>query len=276
MKPEEVGYLGPIGTYSHLVAEKRFGRSARLVPFPTIMDVCEFAAGHRTRFGIVPIENSSGGAIYETVDILLQNEPRIRIEEELSLNVAISLLGRRGEEVRVLYSHFAPLEHCAAWVRKNLPRAERRSATSTAAAAIQAAGWPGAAALGNRRLARIYGLDVLAHPVESDVPNLTVFYTISGASGMPTVADKTTLAVKLPNTPGSLCAFLETFRDKNVNLSRLISRPIRGSPREYAFLIDVSGGARSAAVRSALVTAKRTTTEMRVVGSYPTRKPYSS
>jgi prephenate dehydratase len=276
MKKREVAYLGPIGTYSHLVAEKRFGTSARLVPFPTILDVCEFVARRPERFGIVPIENSSGGAIYETVDILIENKPRIRIEEELSLNVALALLGRKNEKIKVLYSHFAPLEHCSKWIRKSLPGAERRTVGSTAAAAIQAAGWPGATALGNRRLARIYGLDVLAYPVQSDLPNLTVFYCVSGRHGTPSGTEKTTLAVRLPNTPGSLCNFLDIFRARRINLSRLISRPVRGCPREYAFLIDVNGGLRSPGMSEALKAARKTTMEMRVAGSYPARKPYSS
>jgi len=272
----EVGYLGPMGTYSHLVAEKRFGRRARLVPLPSVLDVCSFVSRHPQRRGIVPIENSSGGAIYETVDILLANRPRIGIEEELSLNVSLALLGRRGEKVSVLYSHFAPLEHSQVWLKKHLPKATHRVVASTAAAAVHAASEMNAAALGNRRLARMYGLDVLAYPVQSDVPNLTVFYVINGGRAASGTPEKTTLAVKLPNTPGSLCSFLDRFRNEDVNLSRLLSRPIRGCPREYAFLIDLVGGTSEQHVRRAMRAARRTVAEMRTVGSYPTRSPYSS
>jgi chorismate mutase/prephenate dehydratase len=272
----QVAYLGPIGTYSHLVAEKRFGRRAVLLPFPTVMDVCAFVAGRPSRFGIVPIENSSGGAIHETVDILLANEPRVHIEAELSLNVRLALLGRKGQDIRKLYSHAMPLEHCVTWLKRHLSRAEREVVTSTAAAAIHAASEVNAGALGHRRLAAIYGLDVLEYPVAADVPNLTVFYVIGGRKPAPPRRDKTTLAVKLPNRPGSLCTFLEAFRAGNVNLSRLISRPIRGSPREYAFLVDVLGGADGEPVRRALARARKTAVEVRVVGSYPALPSYSS
>jgi prephenate dehydratase len=259
-----------------LVAEKRFGRRAALLPFPTVLDVCNFVAAKASRVGIVPIENSSGGAIHETVDILLANEPRVHIEAELSLNVRLALLGRKGQDIRKLYSHAMPLEHCATWLKRHLPRADRHVVASTAAAAIHAASEVCSAALGHRRLAAIYGLDVLRYPVAADVPNLTVFYVLSGRRPKRPRRDKTTLAVKLPNTPGSLCTFLEAFRAQNVNLSRLISRPIRGSPREYAFLVDVMGGTDGAPVLRALARARQTAVEVRVVGSYPALPSYNS
>jgi chorismate mutase / prephenate dehydratase len=276
MTRHAVAYLGPIGTYSHLVAEKYGGRNGKPVPFPTITDVCAFVAEHPSRRGIVPIENSSGGALYETVDILLANRPRVRIEAELSLHVRLALLGRTGEPARVLYSHFAPLEHCAAWIKRHLPRIEKRVVASTAVAGQRAAGEHGAVALGNRTLARLYGLQVLHYPVQAELPNVTVFYAVGGGSRRRPGATKTTLAAKLPNVPGSLCTFLEAFRNQNVNLTRLISRPIRGTPREYVFLVDIEGGIEAHAVRRAVATARRTCVALRLVGSYPCHKPYRS
>jgi prephenate dehydratase len=284
MKPEranatagDVAYLGPEGTYSHLVAEKRYPHGRTLVPLPTIMDVCAFVAQRPTvRRGVIPIENSSGGAIYETVDILLGNLPPVCILEELALDVKLALLGRKGEKVKVLYSHFAPIEHCMTWLARRLPGVERRLVATTAIGAQRAAVERNAAALGSRRLARLWALDVLRYPVQADVPNITVFLVVGGTRRNQPRAAKTTLAVKLPNQPGALCAFLETFRDESVNLSRLISRPIRGCPREYAFLVDVDGAVESPAVKRALKRARGTCAELRTVGSYPTRHRYTS
>ena len=276
MAVSEVAYLGPEGTYSHLVAEKRYGHNRRFVPLPTILDVCSYVSRKSSRRGIVPIENSSGGAIYETVDILLSNRPRVHVEEELSLDVKLALLGRKGEKIKVLYSHFAPLEHCNAWLRCRLPRVKRYVVTSTAVAAQYAAKEENAAALGSRRLARLYNLDVIHYPVEAAIPNLTVFYAVGGKHKTPSQSKKTTLAVKLPNRSGSLCTFLEAFRNENVNLSRLISRPIRGCPREYAFLVDIEGAITSPWIKRTLTLAQKTCFELRVVGSYPTRHPYKS
>ncbi len=276
MASPEVAFLGPLGTYSHLVAEKRFGKKSTLIPLPSILDVCSYVSRHGDRYGVVPIENSSGGAIYETVDILLTHRPRVHVMEELTLNVRLALIGRKNTRLNVLYSHFAPMEHCAPWIRKNLPRVRRQITTSTASAAIHAASEPGAAALGNRKLARVYNLDVLQYPVEADIPNITSFLVIKGKRAATEQPNKTTLAAKLPNVPGSLCDFLDTFRNASVNLSRIISRPIRGSHKEYAFLVDIEGGTDSDKVKRALKAARKTCVELRIVGSYPSRRRYSS
>lgn len=277
MAIKEVSYLGPVGTYSHLVAEKRYGAKCRMVPFSSVVDVCSYVAeSPATRRGIVPIENSSGGAIYETIDILLENSPGVNIEEELSMEVQLALLGRPGEKIKVLYSHFAPFEHCATWLKKNLPGVDKRVVASTAIAAQTASVQRFAAALGSRRLASIYGMNVLKYPVQADIPNLTVFIAVGGTRKLIPGANLTTLAVILPNKPGSLCTFLEKFRNEKVNLSRLISRPIRGCPREYAFLVDIVGAVDSPAVSRALAQAKKVSDELRIVGSYPARRPYKS
>jgi prephenate dehydratase len=272
----EVAYLGPVGTYSLLVAEKRYGKKCKFTPLPTVLDVCSYVSGKDNRRGIIPIENSSGGAIYETVDILLANKPRIHILEELTLNVRLALLGRKGEKIKTLYSHFAPLEHCVPWVRRHLPRAERKVVTSTAAAAELAAERRYSAALGNRKLGRIYGLDILVYPVEVETQNMTIFLNIAGKKREIANPKKTTLVVRLPNMPGSLCSFLDIFRGENVNLSRILSQPIRGCPREYAFLVDIDGAKDSPAVQRALKAARKTCVELRSAGSYPIGPSYQS
>lgn len=276
MEKLEVGYMGPPGTYSHLVAEQYFGKRHTLVPFPTILEVCAFVSHKPARRGIIPIENSSGGAIYETVDILLANRPKLDILEEVSLQVRLALLGRQGQPPTVLYSHFAPLEHCAPWIRRHLPRVRREVVSSTAVAAMQAAWTPRAAALGNRRLSELYGLDVLHFPVEADVPNITSFLAITGGPCAPRHPNKTTLAVRLPNVPGSLCTFLDQFRQAHANLTSILSRPIRGCHREYAFLVDIEGGEEELHVRQALAAARKTCMRLRVVGSYPSGTMYKS
>lgn len=273
-KKLDIAFLGPTGTYSHLVAEKYYGTGHNLTPMPTVLDVCSFVAGKPTRRGIVPIENSSGGAIYEMVDILLANEPRIFILEEMTLDVKLALLGRRGQKIKTLYSHFVPLEHCSAWIKKNLPGVDRKVVASTALAARMAFLEDNAAALANRELATLYHMDILRYPVQADIPNITTFLAIAGAPTRAQEPGKTTLAARLPNVPGSLCTFLEAFRSQNVNLSRITSRPIRGCPRQYAFLVDIEGSASAANVKRSLTLARRDAVSIRVVGSYPSFRNY--
>ena len=118
--------------------------------------------------------------------------------------------------------------------------------------------------------------DVLHYPVEADVPNITSFLVVMPRRPEVERAVKTTLAVRLPNKPGALCSFLETFRAQDVNLSRLISRPIRGCPREYAFLVDIDGEPGTPRVKQALADARKASTHMRVAGAYPIRRAYTS
>lgn len=271
-----IAYLGPPGTYSELVARKQFGAKNNFVPLPSIHDVCIYVSKDPERRGIVPMENSSGGAIYETVDILLANRPRIHVREEISLNVRLALLGRAGERIKTLYSHFVPLDHCTAWIKKRLPRIDKETVPSTAAAVQRAWQQPHAGALGNRELAKIWNLDIIEYPIATDEPNITVFLAIGGKIKLQPRANKMSLAVQLLNEPGSLCTFLECFRENNVNLSRLISRPMRGCPQQYIFLVDIQGDPTRLNVKRALTAARKASSKLRVVGAYPSGKRYNS
>ena len=275
MKNTTITFLGPTGTYSHLVATKRFA-GCRMLPQDGILDVCDYVAHHPRAYGVVPIENSSGGTINETVDMLLDDHLPIYIQEEISLHVQLALLGKRGKPIHRLYSHFVPLEHCAPWIHKNLPGVHKQECESTAAAAARAADDPEGAALCSRFLAKRFHLDLLEFPVESSTPNITTFVVIASKPARLPRIRKTTLALRLPNTPGSLYRFLGTLQAENINLSRLVSRPIRGRRQEYAFLVDLDADAKSAPVQRALAAAQVEATSLRICGTFPAHRAYRS
>ena len=276
MASQTIAFLGPLGTYSHLVAKKHFGSGNNLVPLSGILEVCTFVARHKNAKGVIPIENSSGGTIHETIDILLNNRPRIFIEGELTLHVRLALLGHKGCTIRKLHSHFVPLEHCSPWIKKNLGQVSKVEEPSTAIAAAHVTVDPYAAALGGRHLAKQFGLSILEFPVESETPNITSFIVISGTKSEPTDAAKTTLAIRLPNKPGSLYRLLGIFEEENINLSRLVSRPIRGRHKEYAFLVDIDGGTQQPEVKRVIRQAKKICVSLRICGSYPCHRAYRS
>ena len=238
--------------------------------------MCTFVSRNPDAKGVVPIENSSGGEIHETVDILLNNRPRVYIEEELSLHVELALLGHEDCPIRRLHSHFVPLEHCTPWIKKNLGRVEKKEEPSTAIAAAHVTVDPYAAALGGRHLAKQFGLSILEFPVESGTPNITTFIVISKKKGEQPKSTKITLAVRLPNEPGSLYRLLDAFQKEDVNLSRLVSRPIRGVHREYAFLVDIEGDVQAPNVKRALSAARKQSAALRICGAFPCRKAYRS
>ena len=272
-----IAYLGPEGTFSHLVAKKRIGASAKLFPQASVFDVFDFVRGGKNRLGIVPIENSSGGTIYETVDCLVDEASGVSILEDLSLNVRLALMGRRDAKIETIYSHFVPMRHCEPWLRKNYPDAKRVPVASTAKAAEMAAAENISAALGTRDAAKRNGLDVLEFPIRSDVPNITQFYCV----GRPPRAvqprsARTTIVVTLKNEPNSLCLFLEKFGGENVNLTRLLSRPIIGQHKAYLFVLDIEGTPAQPRIGNVLAAARAKCESLRVLGVYPVRAMYES
>ena len=276
MSEREVVYLGPQGTYAHEVARKRFARDRKLVPCDSIGAVCQRVASNRSRMGVVPVENSSGGTIYPTIDALLDKDLSLNIQEEMTIDVHLALMGRKGKPVKTIYSHFAPKRHCEKSIEKDYPNVEWIEVGSTGAALREASHVEDSAGIGCRRAAKLYGLDVLSYPLASDIPNVTRFLILSKDRKVLPRVTKTSLAVHLPNISGSLLRFLSPFANHGLNLSRIVSRPIPGEPEEAAFFIDVQRHADSAKFSAALKQASKEAHSVRVLGSYPSFRSYTS
>lgn len=277
MSSQSIAFLGPNGTFAHLAAKTRFGANAHLVPQPTIKDVFSYVAENEKSVGIVPIENSSGGTIMDTVDCLVENAfDGLVIEESLAIKVNLALMGRDKEEIKVIYSHFAPLHHCQAWLDKHFPDARKEAVSSTAKAVQQAARKKGAAAIGNRMAGELYGLQVLEFPLKQDIQNVTQFFVLGHHELQASKNCRTSLVVTLRNVAGSLVDFLYPFKKEGINLTRIISRPIAGKPEAYTFLIDIRGPLNEPKVQKALAVAKTHSTSLRSLGTYPIRKRYDS
>ncbi len=271
----EVAFLGPEGSFSHLVAKKRFP-DLPLKPFRTVPEVFASLDQHEREIGIVPIENSSGGMIVETVDGLIEHACTLFIQEELSLNVRLALLAKPGTEIRTIYSHFAPLQHCEPYLKEHFPNAKRVPQPSTSGSAQAAAREPGVAAIGQLAMAEIYGLEVVAYPIREEVPNITQFFVVGHTRQEAASAEKTSLVVALKNQAGSLYSFLKPFAEAGVNLTRIESRPTVGQPNTYRFLVELHGTEKEEAVRAAFRGAQEVSTQFHNVGSYPVLPRYES
>jgi prephenate dehydratase len=278
MSATTIAFLGPEGTFAHLAAKHRYGKQGKLLPIPSIKGVFDYVSAGKNRLGIVPIENSSGGTIRETVEGLTGKYNGISIHESLSVNVRLALLGRNKKSIKVIYSHFAPLHHCENWIRANYPNAELIAQPSTATAVQKAVAQKDAAAIGNKEAAKTYNLKVLEFPIEQDSKNVTQFFVMGQGIGKKATTGeiRTSLVAALPNKPGSLCDFLEAFKNYGVNLNRLISQPVIGSPETYVFLVDVSGSESDKHVRNALKDANAVSLFIKNMGSYPVHPPYNS
>jgi len=266
-----VAYLGPVGTFSHLVARKRFRDESRLVPCPSIGAIFDFLLADLRALAVVPLENSSGGTIYDTVDLLIENAGALHAIEEIALDVRIALIGRSRVPVRRIFSHFVQLQHHRKWLQAEYPAAKIEAVASTAIAAERAAATKGGAALSAPGAAEIYGLDVIAEPPSDGRVNVTHFLVLSRkpqAPKRPSEA-RTAVAVSFSNECGSLYRFLEPFAKARVNINRIISRPFPGDPDRAVFFMEIDGAPGVAAYDSVIERARRRSQTFTDFGSYP-------
>ncbi|HBM17026.1 MAG TPA: prephenate dehydratase [Lentisphaeria bacterium] len=272
----KIAYLGPEGTYSYLVAKRRFA-VYELINYTAILDIFYFIAESPLHKGVIPIENSSGGPIAESLDILINNNFDVNIEESIRLNVKLALLGKRGSQIKNIYSHSIPMYHCDSWIRKNFKHASKTAVSSTSKAAEIASKEEGAAAIASIASADIYKLDILEYPIEQNIPNTTQFFVISKTEKVPPRGNKikTSISSFFPSNPGSLYDFLEPFKKNAVNLSRIISRPIHGSPNEYAFFVDLDGSVFDNPIIQSIETIKERGCNLKLICSYKDDEVYN-
>lgn len=269
-QPMAVAYLGPEGTFSEAAAVKQFGSSVSGLPMTNIDEVFRAVELGQAHYGVVPVENSSEGAIGRTLDLLLTTP--LTICGEVMLRVRQNLLRKTGglEGIRVVYSHAQSLGQCQGWLNAHLPGVERVPVSSNAEAARLAAEQPDVAAIAGEIAASHYDLDIVVPGIEDDAGNTTRFLVLGQDETSPSGKDKTSLAVYAKNKPGALLELIEPFALKNVGLSKLESRPARSGSWEYVFFIDLDGHRKEARVADALAEARNHALSLKILGSYPT------
>jgi chorismate mutase/prephenate dehydratase len=265
-----VAYFGPEASFSHAAALKSFGRSALLLPARTISEVFAEVDKGRADFGVVPIENSTGGGVYHTLDMFVDS--RLSICAELELPVHHYLLGRSirsMEKIKTLYSHYQALAQCRNWVDTHLPKARVVESTSTAEAAKEAARVPGTAAIASKLAAERYGLEILAARIEDAAQNYTRFLVIGTTEPQRTGNDKTSIMFSIKDRPGALFDMLLPFKKAKLNLTKIESRPTRQRAWEYLFFVDFIGHRSEGRVQKALAQLERSCAFLKILGSYP-------
>ena len=266
--PMSVAYLGPEGTFSHIAAVSKFGHSVAYLPQNTIDDIFTAVSNLHADYGCVPIENSSEGAVNLTLDIFTQS--KVQICSEINLRVHQSLLAKCSlDEVRTLYSHAQSLAQCRSWINDNLPDVEIHECVSNAKAASIAAREPHAAAIANVFNSEIYGLKVLSENIEDNPHNTTRFLVIGSQTPKRTGCDKTSICFALKDRVGVLFDALHPFKEENITLSMIESRPSRLQNWEYFFFIDLHGHQEDENVARALNKLRPMTQALRILGSYP-------
>jgi len=269
-----LSYFGPPGSFTHEVALKRFGRHARLEAESTVGEVFEAVKSKRAQTGLVPIYNSTGGFVNDTLDELLRPDfvhSGCRIAEELKMDIQLCLLARgSAKRIRRICTHPIPLKHSRAWARRHYPHAELIAVTSTSEAAKRASADTETAAIGSEAAAVRYRLRVVDRVHGVRRRNVTHFFVFGRHPDACAVsAAHTAIGFGLAHRPGTLAVFLAELANSQLNLTRIVSRPLPGKAGEYVFLVEFEGDQRRPSVRRALRAARHCTTFLRVLGSYP-------
>ena len=268
-RPLAIAFLGPLGTFSESAATKHFGHAAHLVPQQSIDDVFrEVEAGHAD-YAVVPIENSTEGAIGRTLDLLMTTP--LKICGEVVLRIHQHLLSKDAalDTITKVYSHAQSLAQCHEWLNRVLPNAQRIPMGSNAQAAQAAAGEPGAAAIAGEAAAERYQLPVLAANIEDEPNNTTRFVVLGRQDTGPSGRDKTSLIMSAHNRTGALAGLLAPISEGGVSMTRLESRPARHTLWEYVFFVDIEGHREDEKVAAALAELERRAAYLKVLGSYP-------
>ncbi|HXG35658.1 MAG TPA: prephenate dehydratase [Dehalococcoidia bacterium] len=268
---KRLAYLGPPGTFSEAAA-LRYDATAQLLALSTIAAVASAVEAGMADEGVLPFENSLEGSVAETLD-LLTYEAGLSIKAELVLRIEHCLVVRPGteaEEVRTIYSHPQALGQCRRFIERCFPKAQVEAALSTAAAVELALNQEGAAAISSRRAAEVYGAAILAHGIEDNKANQTRFIVVAPTDHPPTGRDKTSFAFAVAHDrPGTLVRALHEFSDRQINLTRVESRPLKVGLGQYVFLIDLQGHRTDPLVAEALEGVKAQSFFFKIFGSYP-------
>lgn len=272
MKQHQVGFLGPRGTYSEEVAGNLFGGKVELTPYSSIDAVIRAVASGEISEGIVPIENSVEGSVNITLDTLA-HEVELYISREIVMPVRHNLLAREAlRDVSLILSHPQALAQCRRTLARLYPSAGYRAVESTAEAARKVAeGDSGLAAIGSRGAADLYGLSVIAADIQDKDSNSTRFVTL----GMFPVGQtgsgpwKTSIVCQIDGSkPGSLYRVLAEFAERNVNLTKIESRPARTGLGAYLFFFDLEGGVGEQCIQEALQAIADKSLWFKNLGSY--------
>ncbi|HCT44275.1 MAG TPA: prephenate dehydratase [Phycisphaerales bacterium] len=279
-QPLRIGFLGPAGSYSHQAAVKQFGSSVDFEDLQLIGGVfTEIRRGH-VNYGLVPIENSIGGGINETLDALAENAGHIWVYAEVQIAIKHMLLTDcKPHDVRRIHSKPEVFAQCRNWLNTQYPNAALLPDASTSQAvqtakkenqtALEIGAEPGSAAIASELAGEMYGLPVLFSNIADNPDNITRFYVISREQARPSGDDKTAIMFATADTHGALVGVLQAFHVQGINLSHIDKRPSGRENWAYTFYIDALGHRDDERMQRAIAQAKGHCKELHVLGSFP-------
>ncbi len=264
-----VSFQGEKGAFSEDAVLAFFGE-VEAVPCRSLADVFRAVTDGTTRFGVVPVENSQAGSINETYDLLLKCALNIFGEVKLEVNHCfMALPGETVDTIKKVYSHPQALAQCERFLAGMKVEIVPTYDTAGSAKLISEQKLQNCAAVASRRVAEIYGMDVLSENIQTIPGNYTRFFVISKENAERTDNSKTSLVFATENTPGALYHCLGAFANRGVNLTKLESRPSKDKPWEYVFYVDFEGHVEDTTCSQALAELQGHIRFLKILGSYP-------
>lgn len=265
----KIAYLGPAGTFTQKATHKHFGDWVETLPQESISNVFQEVEVGRAHYGVVPIENSTGGIVSHTLDRFIKSPLYICGEIQLPIHQNLLSLSRDWQSVTQVYSHQQSLTQCQNWLKSNLPNALLTAVASNAEAAKMASNDANCAAISSIEAAEIYQVPVIQQRIEDLANNTTRFIVIAKHDNLPSGYDKTSLLISAKNQSGALFALLKPLAKYGLDMSRIESRPSQSTNWEYVFFLDIDGHAQDSNVQAALAELEQQADLLRILGSYP-------
>ena len=267
-RPLRIAYLGPRGSFSHTAAMLKFGQSVEYEGVRDIRAIFEEVSKGHSDMGLVPIENSAGGGVRESLDafidtdVLICGEIHMAIHHNLLANCAL-------DEIENIYSQPEVVAQCRNWLSTTFKEAKMIPMASTAKAAQIARDEPHAAAIASSIAADIYGLKIVCADIEDIGNNVTRFLVISKEDAQPTGDDKTIILFSTAHKTGALVDVLSVLRDHGINMTNIGSRPNKKREWEYYFFVDFLGHKADEDVAKAIEKVRKHCLQLSVLGSFP-------
>jgi len=267
-RPLRIGYLGPGGSFSHTAAMLKFGQSVEYEPLADIRSVFDEVSKGHCDLGLAPIENTTGGGVIETLDALIDSD--VKVCSEVLMTIHHNLLANCSlEQIERIYSRPEVFAQCRNWLSATFKGAKTIAVASTAKAAQMAADESGAAAIGSRVAAEVYGLKVICENIEDIANNITRFLVVGREDAKPTGDDKTAILFSTAHKAGALADVLEVFKKFGINLTNIESRPSKKRQWEYYFFVDFVGHRTDEQVQKGLQETGKHCLQLSILGSFP-------
>lgn len=266
-----VSFQGERGAFSEEAAVKLLGEDIQLVPRPTFESLYASIENGAADYILAPIENSLAGSVHRSYDLLITSG--LHIQGEVIIPIVHNLIGVPGtafERITQVSSHPVALAQCERFFASH-PSIKRVVTDDTAGSVreVMASGDPSKAGIASKRAAKVYGATILREHLEDHPENYTRFLLLGTKADVPENADKLSLVLNLAHKPGSLCSALNAFARRNLNLLKIESRPIPGTPWSYCFYLDLQTSLQDPETRVALDELKDFADSVKILGCYP-------